>query len=172
MSLDCPPVGGDSPYTQNGLLCAATHTGITNCQGVARGMRRRTRDDDGAAAVEFALILPVFCLLLFGLIEFGFYFYTAETTSSAARETARRVVVGDCWDQAAATSFAKGQAPQLSGNVQWSPAPSPTLSVGQPIEVTLTSNAGLINFIPGIPDTVTRTYKARMEEVVSSGTCS
>ena len=135
-------------------------------------MLRRRRDQRGAAAVEFALIVPIFCALLFGLIEFGYYFWTAETTSSAARETARRVVVGDCWDNAAATNYARGQAPQLSGNVQWTPAPSATMDPGDPITVQLTSDSGLINFIPGIPDTVTREYEARMEFPEDSGECS
>jgi len=129
------------------------------------------RDDDGAAAVEFALLVPIFAAILFGIIEFGWYFWTAETTNGAARETARRVVVGDCWDSGAATTFAKRQAPQLTGNVAWSPAPSTSLNPGDTITVTLTSDAGLINFIPGLPDTVTREYQARMEFTENSGAC-
>jgi Flp pilus assembly protein TadG len=35
--------------------------------------RRRSRDD-GASLVEFALILPVFAMLLFGFIDFGLIF--------------------------------------------------------------------------------------------------
>jgi Flp pilus assembly protein TadG len=135
-----------------------------------RGFRRR--DQEGASAVEFAILIFPFSLLLFGLIEFGFYFWTAETTGSAARETARRVVVGDCWNQAAATTYARGQAPQLIGNVTWTPAPSTALTVGDPITVTLTSNTGIINFIPFLPDTVTREYEARMEFTEDSGDCA
>lgn len=132
---------------------------------------RKRRDQRGASAVEFALLFLPFSLLLFGLIEFGFYFWTAETTSSAARETARRVVVGDCWNQTAATSYARNQTPRLIGNVTWSPVPSTSLDVGDKVTVTLTSNSGIINFIPGIPDTVTRSYEARMEDIEDSGTC-
>lgn len=136
---------------------------------LARGHRRK--DQEGASAVEFALLVIPFTVLLFGLIEFGFYFWTAQTTSGAARETARRVVVGDCWDQTQATTYARSQAPRLAGNVTWSPTPSSSLNVGDRIAVTLTSNSGIINFIPGIPDTVTRTYAARMEHLTDSGTC-
>jgi Flp pilus assembly protein TadG len=133
--------------------------------------RRRSKDEDGASAVEFALLFIPFTVLLFGLIEFGFYFWTAQTTSGAARETARRVVVGDCWDQTAATNYARTQAPRLTGNVAWTPAPSTIPDVGDKITVTLTSNSGIINFIPGIPDTVTRSYDARMEDLEDSGAC-
>jgi Flp pilus assembly protein TadG len=135
-------------------------------------LKRSRRDQSGASAVEFALLIIPFTVLLFGLIEFGFYFWTAQTTSGAARETARRVVVGDCWDQTAATTYARSQAPRLTGNVTWTPAPSTIPDVGDRITVTLTSNSGIINFIPGIPDTVTRSYDARMEELEDSGTCN
>ena len=56
------------------------------------------RDQEGAAAVEFALLLPLLVLLLFGMIEFGFAFNTRIQATNAAREAARRAVVGiDDW---------------------------------------------------------------------------
>ena len=39
--------------------------------------------------VEFALVLPIFLLLLFGLIDIGRYVYTANALNQAAREGAR-----------------------------------------------------------------------------------
>ena len=57
----------------------------------------KRRNQRGAAAVEFALVLPIFIFLVFGIIQYGFYFWTAETANSAAREAARRVVVGANW---------------------------------------------------------------------------
>ena len=60
---------------------------------------RRTdrRDDRGASAVEFALVVPFFVLLVFGIIQYGWYFYVAETASGAASNVTRRLAVGDCW---------------------------------------------------------------------------
>ena len=56
------------------------------------------RDQDGAAAVEFALLLPLLVLLLFGLIQFGVAFNTKIQATNAAREGARMAVVGiDNW---------------------------------------------------------------------------
>jgi len=43
--------------------------------------------------VEFALILPVFLLLLFGAIEFGRAYFTLHLLTNAAREGARTGVV-------------------------------------------------------------------------------
>lgn len=125
-------------------------------------MRRHDETEDGAAAVEFGLLILPFAMLLFGLIQFGFYFWTAETTNSAAREVARRVVVGDCWTPGDRNAFAATHARGITGPVDVSPAPS-GLEVGDKITVTITSDTEIINFIPGIPSTVTRSYEARME---------
>lgn len=54
-------------------------------------MRRqhgRTRDR-GAAAVEFALVLPVLLILVFGIIDFGRMLNAQITLTEAAREGAR-----------------------------------------------------------------------------------
>jgi Flp pilus assembly protein TadG len=48
--------------------------------------RRRTR---GQALVEFAVVLPVFLLILSGILDFGFILYSRITVISAAREGAR-----------------------------------------------------------------------------------
>ncbi len=50
----------------------------------------------GAAAVEFALLLPVLMLITFGIIEFGLLMYNQQILTNASREGARAgiVVVG------------------------------------------------------------------------------
>lgn len=53
-------------------------------------MRRLTRRREGGAAlVEMALILPLFVLLLFGMIEAGWAFAQANDIRHGAREGAR-----------------------------------------------------------------------------------
>jgi Flp pilus assembly protein TadG len=51
-----------------------------------RGQGRRSR---GAVLIEFALVLPVFLLLLLGAIDWGWYFVLRETAVNAVREGAR-----------------------------------------------------------------------------------
>ena len=48
----------------------------------------------GATAVEFALVLPLFVLLLFGIIDFGRYFFVQHTVQFATREGTRLALVG------------------------------------------------------------------------------
>jgi Flp pilus assembly protein TadG len=54
--------------------------------GVEPGTRKRR---GGQAVVEFALILPVFVLLVFAAIEFGRAYYDMHLLTTAAREGAR-----------------------------------------------------------------------------------
>jgi len=48
----------------------------------------------GSTLVEFALVFPLFALLLFGSIEFGWYFYVEHTLQYATREGTRLALVG------------------------------------------------------------------------------
>ncbi|MDP9181590.1 MAG: pilus assembly protein [Actinomycetota bacterium] len=50
---------------------------------------RRSRDDDGAAAVEFALLFPIFMILALGLIAGGTAFSKQINVTQAAREASR-----------------------------------------------------------------------------------
>jgi Flp pilus assembly pilin Flp len=62
--------------------------------------------EDGAAAVEFALLLPLLVMLLFGFIQFGVAFNTRIQATNAAREAARLAVVGiDDWDNVGGEEF-------------------------------------------------------------------
>ncbi len=46
-------------------------------------------NNKGASAVEFAIILPILVVLLFGIIEFGIYIYDTSVITNASREGAR-----------------------------------------------------------------------------------
>jgi Flp pilus assembly protein TadG len=56
---------------------------------VIRLRRRHERTERGQGLVEFAMLVPVFMLLLLGLLEFGFVFDHTMTVSYATREGAR-----------------------------------------------------------------------------------
>lgn len=54
-----------------------------------RLVSRFRRSEQGASAVEFALVLPVFLLMTFGIIEFGRLFWTSHALHETAISTAR-----------------------------------------------------------------------------------
>lgn len=66
----------------------------TRATHMNRGLRlRRTRDDRGAALVEFALVLPLLALILFATIEFAWAFSQHLDLRHGAREGARLTAV-------------------------------------------------------------------------------
>jgi Flp pilus assembly protein TadG len=145
---------------------------------LSRGRSRtRSRPDDGAAAVEFALILPILLTLVFGIITFGFVFAQDLALSNAARQTARYSVVKDRTCQMVIDEAKSAAAPLVtlqssdvvvrrgttSGDAATKPNPcSPTSKkpcegsgVGDNIYVTLDYNAKLLfPVIPGMSSTM------------------
>lgn len=54
----------------------------------------RPRGERGAAAVEFALVVPLLIVLLFGIIDFGFAINRYAIVNNAAREGVREASLG------------------------------------------------------------------------------
>jgi Flp pilus assembly protein TadG len=65
--------------------------------GPEPGRGTRVRHDGGQSLVEFSLILPVFVLLLFGLIDVGRFTYLNSVLSQGAREGSRLAAVEASW---------------------------------------------------------------------------
>jgi Flp pilus assembly protein TadG len=56
-------------------------------------MRGLVARPSGQALVEFALVFPVFLIILFGIVDFGRAIYAYNTLANAAREGARIAIV-------------------------------------------------------------------------------
>jgi Flp pilus assembly protein TadG len=143
----------------------------------SRALRRRGRRDDGAAAVEFVLILPLFLVLLFGIMAFGLLLWTLVNANGAARESARLAAVGtpcNTWisDTQDRVKLAPVSLTSMSRTYSESPA-----QVGDTVTVTLNfatndPNRGSLfaataQFGAGVllPNTFTVTAKSRVEVV-------
>ena len=105
-------------------------------------MRQRLRDQRGASAVEFALIVPLLILLVVGIAEFGRAFQVQSTLSAAAREGVRTMALQNDPGQARAMvrSVASSLNPALTdGQITISPAGCPaTYSPGAAVTLTIT----------------------------------
>ena len=68
--------------------------------GFARQLRRFVRGHEGAAALEFALVLPPLCLILVGMFEMAMLMFTQASMEGALREAARFGMTGSVADPA------------------------------------------------------------------------
>lgn len=59
-----------------------------------RRSRRLGPDQSGATVVEFAMILPVLCVLLLGIFDLGYRSYVGSVLQGALHEAARMATVG------------------------------------------------------------------------------
>jgi Flp pilus assembly protein TadG len=106
-------------------------------------IRQRLRREDGAAAVEFALIVGVLAMLIFGMLQFGITFFELQNLRASAREGGRLGAIGATPDairtrveSASNGAIQPGEA-SLNGFVKVSYSDSGTFSGG---ESNLTGN--------------------------------
>ena len=57
--------------------------------------RRRSRDDRGAAAVEFALVLPVLMLIVLGIVDYGLWFSNSIDARAGVESATRQAIVAN-----------------------------------------------------------------------------
>lgn len=86
--------------------------------------RRRHRDERGASAVEFALVVLPLILVIFGIVNFGVLFSQQLSLNDGARQAARYGVVGKTCDQI--TTQAKNQAESMGMTATQVPTPTIT----------------------------------------------
>lgn len=79
------------------------------------GLRRKRDSEHGAAAVEFALVMLPVIVLLFGLVQYGFYFWAMQGGSDIARSAARLSSVGRPATCAAFRAEVTGQINEFVG---------------------------------------------------------
>ncbi len=128
--------------------------------------------DGGTSAVEFALILIPFTVLVLGMIQYGWYFYVSQSTAGAAAHVTRRLEVGDCWTGDAALRLARTQSAQVS-TLSKAPADLTAAVPGETqIQVTVTADADILNFLP-MPNggQVTETVHAQLEDTREDAPC-
>jgi Flp pilus assembly protein TadG len=111
-------------------------------------LHNRRRTDTGAAAVEFAIILPLLVMLVFGIIEFGRGYNAKVSLTHAAREGARALAVGTADDDGVKTVIKDSVGSLDPEKIEFSAFDNPCTN-GEPTKVTLTYQFKLnIPFLP------------------------
>lgn len=84
--------------TMFGKIKAKTLTGARRI--IARTpLRRFIRQDDGAAAVEFAMVAAPFLALVFAIIETAIVFFAGQTLETAVADSSRLILTGQAQQQ-------------------------------------------------------------------------
>lgn len=87
--------------------------------------QERSTGESGQTLVEFAALLPVLCLLLFGIIQFGVVFHDYITVTDASRVGAREAAVSRHTGDTGAA--AEAAALEAASSLDWS-TPGSTIS--------------------------------------------
>ena len=67
---------------------------------IAKAWRRFRRNRRGSAAIEFAMIAPMFIGLLFAIIETGLVFYASQVLETVTQDSARMIMTGQAQNAA------------------------------------------------------------------------
>ena len=113
---------------------------------------RSCRKRRGAAAVEFAIVAPLFFLLVFGMIEFGRMVMVQQILTNASREGARTAVLDgstttDVTDTVI-THMGDAQITIDTSNITINPANPATANYGDPITVTVHVPFSQVSWLP------------------------
>lgn len=110
-----------------------------------RRNRTEIRSERGQTMTEFAIVLPLLCMLLFGIIQFGILYNNYVTVTDAARAGARKAAVsrhgspsteGCKTAKASAGSLAVGCSVSVSGPLD-RPGADVTVTVTYPYSIKL-----------------------------------
>ncbi len=155
------------------------HT-VDTVQERAQGSNRRARrcgGDGGAVIVEFALIVPIFFLLIFGIIDFGWAFHQDLDVRHGAREGSRLAAVNY---RSTASPTAAAQATEIvtamcqrmddqGANMTVTLSRSGTAAVGQEFTVAITKPlvplTGFVNF--ALPSAIDSSVRGRLEQTAT-----
>ncbi len=111
--------------------------------------KKYVQRETGQSMVEFALVLPFFIILLFGIMEFGRIWETVNVMTSAAREGARIAAIDGSGSykatQATTTVLNNGQIDNASIHIE---GPNAADEITVTVNVTYTPLTGSI--VPGV----------------------
>jgi Flp pilus assembly protein TadG len=122
---------------------------------VSRFLNCKRSSRRGAVVVEFALIAPLFFLLMMGTVEFGHIMMVQEVEVNAARAGARTAILSGSTDANVQTTITNYMSAAGISGFTWSVSPdlgsTPAPGSGTAITVTVSvpwSKVHLTSFLP------------------------
>jgi Flp pilus assembly protein TadG len=118
------------------------------------GRQAGTRSDAGQSLVEFALVVPIFLILVFAIVDFGMGFHALITVTNSAREGARIGAIGadgmtiESRVRNTADTLEQGRLSVTVTNAQGQPGESVVVDVDYEYDF-ITPLATLIDFVGG-----------------------
>ena len=128
---------------------SALTTRACSLDKVCRSHRKQRR---GAAVVEFAVVAPVFLLLIFGMVEYGRMMMVQQVLTNASREGARRAVL----DGTTTTEVVNAVTDYLTSasitandlDITVDPNPPNSAAFGEPVTVTVSVPFDQVSWLP------------------------
>lgn len=120
----------------------------------ARAGRRRLSGDAGASAVEFALVLPILLLLLFGIVDFGRAYQAKTQLTHAVREGVRTYVVTQDGARGEEKAVAAAVSLGLTVDDVTTTGCSSTTDIGEDATLTATYSFDYLTPLPAIVATL------------------
>jgi Flp pilus assembly protein TadG len=111
--------------------------------------------DEGSAVVEFAIVLPILLLVVFGVINFGVLLYNQSVITNSAREGSRWAAIHSSASYGNTCTNSYSVTPVDPCQVAYSAATSAVLSFGTS---QLAAAFTAANYNPGTAQSVTVTY--------------
>jgi Flp pilus assembly protein TadG len=113
-------------------------------------LTEKIRNQKGGALVEFAIVLPLLLVLVFGMIEFSIMFYDKAVITNASREGARAGIVYDFPDRITTGEISSTVSTYCSGRL---------ITFGSTNQETTTVSGSCVNAGDTISVTVTFPYE-------------
>jgi Flp pilus assembly protein TadG len=109
---------------------------------------RRGRET-GGAALEFAVVAPVFLALVFGIVDFSRYAFSLISVRQAAAEAARAASMGRTAEEV--QEIARTQAPFLGNALTVTCTGCGVTDPSQPLTYSITASATFTFLLPYVP---------------------
>ena len=122
------------------------------CEKLEKPCRLFRRKRRAAAAVEFAIVAPIFFLMIFGMIEYGRMVMVQQVLTNASREGARFAVLdGANYEEIKSRVqdyLESASIDKVNANVSVAPDPPSSAAFGEPITVSVSIPFSKVSWLP------------------------